>query len=165
MFQRLTDEFGGVVLKDLALLKYFMSMQAVLSGSSAYGLKWAELQLNYHKAPSKNTTEVQSRWNNSKTATDPFRFLGRQAEAAEFLKRFRQVSAMTLAKDAVDFGKYDPPEEPPETHYRCRIEDTRRQNDNMKEWWKTQQVVEQMEELSIGEGPNVHRKKQRRGRV
>ena len=75
MFQRLTDEFGGVVLKDLALLKYFMSMQAVLSGSSAYGLKWTELQLNYHKAPSKNTTEVQSRWNNCKMATDPFRFL------------------------------------------------------------------------------------------
>ena len=42
MFQRLTDEFGGVVLKDLALLKYFMSMQAVLSGSSAYGFKWTE---------------------------------------------------------------------------------------------------------------------------
>ena len=132
--QGLTDEFGGDVLKDLAILKYFISMQAVISGSSAYGFKWTELQLNYHKVPSKNTTEVQSRWNNSKTATDPFRFLGRQAEAAEFLKRFRQMTAMMLAKDPVDFGMYVPPEEPPKTDYRCHFEDNRRQNDNVKEW-------------------------------
>ena len=98
-------------------------------------------------------------------ATDPFRFLGRQAEAAEFLKRFRQITPMMLAKDPVDFGMYVPPEEPPTTDYRCHFEDNRRQNDNVKEWWKTQQVSEQMEELSIGEAPNVHRKKQRRGRV
>ena len=123
------------------------------------------MQLNYHQVKSKNTTEVQFRCSNCKLATDPFIFLRSKAEAAEFLKRFRQIIAMTLAKDAVDFGKYDPPEQQPQTDYRCHIEDNRRQNDNMKEWRKTQQVSEQMEDLSIGEGPNVHRKKQRHGRV
>ena len=62
IFQRLTDEFGGAVLKDLPFLNYFMPMHSTISGSSAYGFKWKEMQLNYHKVPSKNTTEVQFRW-------------------------------------------------------------------------------------------------------
>ncbi len=75
IFQRLTGVFGAEDLKDLPYLSHFIAKQEVLSGSGAYGFKWTELQLNYHKAPSKNTTEVQSRWNNCKMATDPFRFL------------------------------------------------------------------------------------------
>ena len=155
IFQRLTGVFGAEDLKDLPYLSHFIAKQEVLSGSGAYGFKWTELQLNYHQVRSKTTTEVQFRCNNCKMATDPFRFLRSKEEAVEFLQRFRQMTVMMLAPDPVDFGMYVPPEEPPETDYRCHFEDGRHQNDNVKEWWKRRQLVEQMKQLAIGERPNV----------